>query len=100
MFHSGLMRSGARMGTFRRSLLRWPVVLAAVIAPLLAVPVQAGVFQASALRDAVDAVAIGQLSHCRPWPHWHPWEWGRGCGEIQMPRDRRGWRFRDWRRLR
>jgi hypothetical protein len=30
----------------------------------------------------------------RPWYHWHQWDWsGRRCGELQLPRERRPWRF-------
>jgi hypothetical protein len=88
--------------TFRpplRRLLR-PAVLAAVFVTLAAARADAGTLQESSLLRAADAVAVTELAHCRPWPHWHQWEWGRGCGEIRMPRERRGWRFRDWRRLR
>jgi hypothetical protein len=82
-----------------RRLFRFPV-LAASFVTLVAVRADAGTFQELSFRKAADAVAITEPSHCRPWPHWHQWGWGRGCGEIQMPRERRGWRFRDWRRLR
>jgi hypothetical protein len=84
-----------------RPALRWlsrPAVLAASFVTLVAARADAGTFQESSFRRAADAAAITELSHCRPWPHWHQWEWGRGCGEIS--RERRGWRFRDWRRLR
>jgi hypothetical protein len=100
MFRSGRMRSATHGNISRRSFRRWsqPVVLVGLIAPLLSVPVHAGTFQPSALGKAIDTVVITELSHCRPWPHWHQWGWGRGCGEIQLPRERR-WRLRDWRRL-
>lgn len=62
----------------------------------------ASAFQASALRTAADSISLVEPSHCRPIPHWHQWGWGRGCGEITLPRERRRpfRRFRDWRRLR
>ena len=64
--------------------------------------VDAGAFQASALRTATDSISLAEPSHCHPIPHWHPWGWGRGCGEIKLPRERRRSlrRFRDWHRLR
>jgi hypothetical protein len=56
--------------------------------------------QGPSIRKAADISALTELSHCRPWPHWHQWDsWGRGCGELQLPRDKRPWRLREWRRL-
>jgi len=33
----------------------------------------------SAIKAAADQVGVGETVHCRPWRHWHPWGWGRGC---------------------
>jgi len=62
----------------------------------------ASAFAASTLRTAADSISLAEASHCHPIPHWHQWGWGRGCGEITLPRERRRSfrRFGDWRRLR
>jgi hypothetical protein len=51
---------------------------------------------------ASDPAPAPQLTDCRALPHWHQWRLGRGCGEIEYPRERTRplWRPHDWRRLR
>ena len=33
----------------------------------------------SAIAAAAEQVGVGESVHCRPYRHWHPWGWGRGC---------------------
>ena len=40
----------------------------------IAAPVNGG-----AIKAAADQVGIGQSVHCRPFRHWHPWGYSRGC---------------------
>lgn len=32
------------------------------------------------LGQAADQLSQTEIVHCRPWPHWHRWGFGRGCG--------------------
>jgi hypothetical protein len=50
----------------------------------------------AAIADAANTITINEPVHCRPYRHWHPWGFGRGCGRIYGPW-RRPWR-RHWRR--
>jgi hypothetical protein len=84
---------------------QWKVRLAAIVVTGLtgaafSETAGAGPISSFALQKAAESVAMTELSHCRPWPHWHQWDWwGRGCGELRLPRDRQSWRLRQWRRL-
>src|SRR5437868_9811711 len=40
----------------------------------IAAPMNAG-----AIKAAADQIDVGESVHCRPFRHWHPWGWGRGC---------------------
>jgi hypothetical protein len=76
------------------------VLIIGLIATLSWDTATASPIQGAPIRKAADISALTELSHCRPWPHWHQWDWwGRVCGELQLPRDRRPWRLRQWRRL-
>lgn len=33
----------------------------------------------SAIAAAAEQVGVSENVHCRPFRHWHPWGWGRGC---------------------
>jgi hypothetical protein len=34
---------------------------------------------ASVIKQAAEAIAVGETVHCRPYRHWHRWGYGRGC---------------------
>ena len=40
----------------------------------IAAPVNGG-----AIKAAADGIGIGESVHCRPFRHWHPWGYSRGC---------------------
>src|SRR4051794_21964312 len=51
----------------------------------------------SAIAAAAEQVGVGESVHCRPFRHWHPWGWSRGCrgGSVYFdygPRYRYGYR--------
>ena len=51
----------------------------------------------SAIAAAAEQVGVGESVHCRPFRHWHPWGWNRGCrgGSVYFdygPRYRYGYR--------
>jgi len=75
---------------------------AALFVFLAALPAQAHVFAPPPSAPGSDPALAPQLTDCRALPHWHQWRLGRGCGEIEYPRERTRplWRPHDWRRLR
>ena len=40
----------------------------------IAAPVNGG-----AIKAAADGIGVGESVHCRPFRHWHPWGYSRGC---------------------
>src|SRR5256885_7436480 len=47
-----------------------------------------------AIKAAADGIGIGESVHCRPFRHWHPWGYSRGCGGGGVTIYERGPRFR------
>ena len=47
-----------------------------------------------AIKAAADQIGLSESVHCRPWRHWHPWGWGRGCRGPGLTIYERGPRFR------
>src|ERR1051326_6099206 len=44
------------------------------------------------VRAAAEAMDSSALVHCRPYRHWHPWGYSRGCGGGTSVEIRRGHR--------
>jgi len=47
-----------------------------------------------AIKAAAEQIGLSESVHCRPWRHWHPWGWGRGCRGPGLTIYERGPRFR------
>ena len=39
----------------------------------------------AAIAGAAGTLALNEPVHCRPYRHWHPWGYGRGCGRVYRP---------------
>jgi hypothetical protein len=51
----------------------------------------AGPISGLPVEKSINSISMMELSHCRPWPHWHQLDrWGRGCNELSLPRERSG----------
>jgi hypothetical protein len=36
----------------------------------------------AAIAGAAGTLTLNEPVHCRPYRHWHPWGYGRGCGRV------------------
>jgi hypothetical protein len=48
----------------------------------------------AAIAGAAETITLNEPAHCRPYRHWHPWGYGRGCGRAyrHVRRHHRHWR--------
>ena len=48
-----------------------------------------------AIKAAADQIGLGETVHCRPFRHWHPWGYSRGCrGGVTIYDGGPRWRHR------
>ncbi len=74
----------------------WPVLLLGAAALVGSSGAIAAPISGSAIAAAADQIGFGESAHCRPFRHWHPWGWSRGCGGAYYdygPRYRYGYRY-------
>src|SRR5437870_5000754 len=86
-------------GGLRRMLMRiWPVLLLGAAALVGSSGAIAAPISGSAIAAAAEQIGVGESVHCRPFRHWHPWGWARGCRGASIcydygPRYRYGYRY-------
>src|ERR1051325_6431069 len=66
-------------GQRRACMKSWSVLLVGAAALAGSSGAIAAPINGSAIAAAAAQVGVGESVHCRPFRHWHPWGWGRGC---------------------